>query len=112
MLGLFTRACGRGCWKGVLSELRPNGDLRRLMPKELDEKVGRVSRRPPVGVVDPLSTNVGSDFGCQAHQKPTKSPPKAHQEPTRRLGVALLQGEDVLEWVYDPFDELPLAWRS
>ena len=51
-------------------------------------------------LVEPLATGVGSDLGCQACQ-----------ETLKRLGPVALQGEDVLELVYDPFDELPLSRR-
>jgi hypothetical protein len=70
-----------------------------MMRNELDEKVGQVTQRPPIiPVVEPLSTSVGRDLGRQAGQKPTQ-----------RLGPVALQGEDVLELVYDPFDDLPLS---
>lgn len=42
--------------------------LRRMMRNELDEKIGQVTQRPSDPVVDPLSTSVGCDLGCQAGQ--------------------------------------------
>src|SRR5215218_11025811 len=71
-----------------------------MMCNELDEKIGQVAQRPPDPVVDALSASVGCDLGCQAGQKTTQRP-----------GPVPLQAEEVLELIYDPFDDLPLSRR-
>ena len=59
-----------------------------------------MAQRSPELVVEPLCAGVGRHLGRQAGQKTTQ-----------RLGPVALQGEDVLELIYDPFDELPLSRR-
>src|SRR5918995_5418958 len=70
------------------------------MHNRSDQKVGQVSQWSPELVVEPLPAGVGRDLGCQAGQKTTE-----------RLGPVALQGEEVLQLVYDAFDELALARR-
>src|SRR5215207_8078735 len=72
--------------------------LRRVMHNRSDQKVGQVAQRSSELIVEPLPAGVGRDLGRQAGQKTLK-----------RLGPVTLQGEDVLELVYDPFDDLPLS---
>src|SRR5918993_5629136 len=74
--------------------------LRRVMHNRSDQKVDQVAQRSPELVVEPLSASVGRHLGRQAGQKTTQ-----------RLGPVALQGEDVLELIYDPFDDLPLSRR-
>jgi hypothetical protein len=66
--------------------------LRRVMHNRSDQKVGQVAQRSPELVVEPLPASVSRHLGRQAGQKTTE-----------RLGPVALQGEDVLELVYDPF---------
>src|SRR5687768_6439941 len=73
----------------------PPRPLRRLMHNRSDQKVGQVAQRSPELVVEPLPAGVGRHLGRQAGQKTFK-----------RLGPVALQGEEVLELIYDPFDDL------
>src|SRR5215211_1065377 len=68
------------------------------MHNRSDQKVGQVAQRSSELIVEPLPAGVGRDLSLQAGQKTLK-----------RLGPVTLQGEDVLELVYDPFDDLPLS---
>src|SRR5215216_5356588 len=65
-----------------------------------DQKVGQVAQRSSELVVEPLPAGVGCHLGRQAGQKTTQ-----------RLCPVPLQGEEVLELIYDPFDDLPLSRR-
>jgi hypothetical protein len=56
------------------------------------QKVGQVAQRSPELLVEPLPAGVGRHLGRQAGQ-----------ETTQRLGPVALQGEEVLELIYDPF---------
>jgi hypothetical protein len=62
------------------------------MQNRSDQKVGQVAQRSPKLVVEPLPAGVGRHLGRQAGQKTTQ-----------RLRPVALQGEDVLELIYDPF---------
>jgi hypothetical protein len=73
-------------------ELRVDGVLRRVMHNRSDQQVGQVAQRSPELVVEPLPASVGRHLGRQAGQKTAE-----------RLGPVALQGEEVLELVYDPF---------
>ncbi len=68
------------------------------MHNRSDQKVGQVAQRSPELVVEPLPAGVGRHLGRQAGQKTTE-----------RLGPVALQGEEVLELIYDSFDDLPLS---
>src|SRR5215207_9600060 len=72
--------------------------LRRVMHNRSDQKVGQVAQRSSELVVEPLPASVGRHLGRQAGQKTTQRP-----------GPVALQGEDVLQLIYDPFDDLALA---
>ena len=62
------------------------------MHNRSDQKVDQVAQRSPELVVEPLSASVGRHLGRQAGQKTTQ-----------RLGPVALQGEEILELIYDPF---------
>jgi hypothetical protein len=68
------------------------------MHNRSDQKVGQVAQRSSKLVVEPLPAGVGRHLGRQAGQKAAE-----------RLGPVALQGEDVLELVYDPFYDLALS---
>src|SRR5215208_7225747 len=72
--------------------------LRRVMHNRSDQKVGQVAQRSSELVVEPLPASVGRYLGHQAGQKTTQRP-----------GPVALQGEEVLQLIYDPFDDLALA---
>src|SRR5918995_2043160 len=78
--------------------MRYRRSLRRVMHNRSDQQVGQVAQRSPELVVEPLPASVGRHLGRQAGQKTAQ-----------RLGPVALQGEEVLELVYDPFDDLALA---
>ena len=54
-----------------------------------------MAQRPTELVVEPLPAGVGCDLGGQAGQKAAQ-----------RLGTVALQGEEILELLYDPLDDL------
>src|SRR5215204_568661 len=100
-----TRRCkaySAECVEGKFSEvgLPFYGVLRRVMHNCSDQKVGQVAQRSSELVVEPLPAGVGCHLGRQAGQKTTQ-----------RLCPVPLQGEEVLELIYDPFDDLPLSRR-
>ena len=58
------------------------------MHNRSDQKVGQVAQRSPKLVVEPLPAGVGRQAG---------------QKTTERLRPVALQGEEILELIYDPF---------
>ena len=70
------------------------------MHNRSDQEIGQVTQRPSGLVDEPLPAGVGRLLGRQAGQKTLK-----------RLGPVALQGEYVLELIYDAFDDLPLSRR-
>jgi hypothetical protein len=68
------------------------------MCNELDQQVCQVAERSTEGIVDPLSTGVCGNLGCQARQQPAEG-----------LGAVALQREEVLQLADHPLDDLALA---
>src|SRR5215216_7452804 len=72
--------------------------LRRLMHNSSNQQIGQVAQRTTELDIEPLPAGVGCDFGSQTSQQPLQG-----------LGPVALQGEEVLELVYDPLDDLAFS---
>ena len=68
------------------------------MHNSSDQQIGQLTQRTTELDIEPLPAGVGRDFGCQTGQKTAQ-----------RLGPVALQGEDVLELVYDSLDDLGVS---
>jgi hypothetical protein len=63
-----------------------------------NQQIGQVAHRTTQHDVEPLPAGVGRDLGSHACQKTPEG-----------LGPMALQGEETLELIYDPLDDLPFA---
>jgi hypothetical protein len=68
------------------------------MHNSSNQQVGQAAQRATELDVEPLSAGVGRDFGSKTGQKPLQG-----------LSPVALQGENVLELVYDSLDDLAFS---
>src|SRR5215203_3596999 len=65
--------------------------LRRLLSNSSNQQIGQMTQRPTESGVERLPTGVSGDFRCQSGKQTFES-----------FGVVTLQGEKILQLVYDP----------